>query len=109
MLALTGMLTLSAAPAEAAAKPEHKSTSQVREPVELSKAERNEIIAKLKKQGAPENVIAAVNSGPSIGWDDRGPYLHGWAPYCDIHLFVPFEWIFLIPGVSVGGSGCWTY
>ncbi|ROO87452.1 hypothetical protein EDD29_5060 [Actinocorallia herbida] len=109
MLALTGVLTLNAAPAQAAPEPERKSTSQVRGPAKPTEAERNEIIAKLRKLNAPETAITAVKSGTYIGWDDKGPYLHGWAPYCDIHLFIPIEWIFLIPGASIGGSGCWTF
>lgn len=111
---LAGALTLSAAPAEAAAaEPEPVCTVTVHNTCKtLSPEQREQITAQLRAKGAPENVISSLAaSGPTFGWDVYGPYVDGWAPYCRIHYFLPWEWVLFVPANILGGpySGCWTW
>ncbi|MGI8335830.1 hypothetical protein ACRYCC_38285 [Actinomadura scrupuli] len=110
---LTGALTLSAVPAEAAVKSEPVCTVTVHKTcTKLSPAQREQITAQLRAKGAPEAAISSLAaSGPTFGWDVLGPYVDGWAPYCRIHYFLPWEWILFIPANILPGpySACWTF
>ncbi|GAA3230494.1 hypothetical protein [Actinocorallia longicatena] len=104
-LALAGTVGLGAAPATAAPNP--TTTYETRAPAPITAAERDQIAAQLRKLGAPASVVATIFNPLSVGWDLFGPYLDDWAPYCDIHLFLPWEWIHLFP--LIDQSGCWTF
>ncbi|MEO3786156.1 hypothetical protein ABGB12_22745 [Actinocorallia sp. B10E7] len=110
---LAGVLTLSAVPAEAAAEPEPVCTVTVHQTCKtLSSAQREQITAQLRAKGAPEDVISSLAaSGPTFGWDTYGLYIDGWAPYCRIHYFLPWEWILFFPANILKGpyAACWTW
>lgn len=82
-LALTGVLTLTAVPAEAAPKPPREVPAGVIEQL-------------------PAPLRMAAESMGTIGWDDKGPYLVWGNLSCRIHLFIPEEW-----GWAFGTGPCW--
>ncbi|GAB2856686.1 hypothetical protein GCM10022221_65480 [Actinocorallia aurea] len=98
----------------AAAEPESVCTVTVQTTcTTLSPAQREQIAGKLRAEGAPDAALSSLAaSGFTFGWDVLGPYIDGWAPYCRIHYFVPWEWVLFVPGNYLPGnhySGCWTF
>ena len=85
-LALTGALTLTAVPAQAAPAPE--SDRQVPESV-------------IQQLPAPLQEAVEDDIG-DIGWDDSGPYIVWGNLRCRIHLFLPWEWAW-----AWGTGPCW--
>ncbi|MGP4022932.1 hypothetical protein [Actinomadura sp. 3N407] len=86
VLALSGALTLAAAPAQAAPAPEPE--RQVPESV-------------INQLPAPLQTAVEENMG-DVGWDDKGPYLVWGNLNCRIHLLLPWEWTW-----AWGTGPCW--
>ncbi|MBB4778870.1 hypothetical protein [Actinomadura livida] len=83
-VALSGALTLTAVPAQAAPEPKPEIPESV-------------------IQQLPAPLQAEVRENPGdIGWDENGPYIVWGNLACRIHLFLPWEWAW-----AWGTGPCW--